>query len=113
MPPHPALFFRRSLYEKFGVFDTQYRIAADYDFILRVLTQLAPEQVVYIPEVLMRMRTGGVSNRSLKHLVQKSWEDYQIIRRHNIGGIGTLLRKNFSKIPSFLNSDFLTGHMSK
>jgi len=101
MPPHPTLFLRRSLYEKCGFFDTRYRIAADYDFILRVLTQLAPEQVVYIPEVLVKMRTGGVSNRSFKHLLRKSWEDYQIIRRHKVGGLGTLLRKNFSKLPQF------------
>lgn len=101
MPPHPTLFLRRSLYEKFGVFDTRHRIAADYDFILRVLTQLTPEQVVYVPEVLVKMRTGGVSNRSLKHLLQKSWEDYQIIRKHKVGGLGTLFLKNFSKLPQF------------
>jgi glycosyltransferase involved in cell wall biosynthesis len=101
MPPHPTLFLRRSLYEKLGVFDTRYRIAADYDFILRVLSQLTPEQVGYIPEVLVKMRIGGVSNRSLKLLLQKSWEDYQIIRKHKVGGLGTLLRKNFSKLPQF------------
>jgi len=103
MPPHPTLFLRRSLYEKFGLFDTRYRIAADYDFMLRVLAQLEPEQIVYIPEVLVRMRTGGVSNRSLKQLIKKSWEDYQIIRKHKLGGLGSLFRKNFSKLPQFFS----------
>ena len=105
MPPHPTLFLRRSLYEKFGYFDTRYKIAADYDFILRVLTQLTPEQVGYIPEVLVKMRTGGMSNRSFKHLMLKSWEDYQIIQKHQIGGLGTLLRKNFSKVPQFFSKN--------
>jgi len=49
------------------------------------------------------MRTGGVSNRSFKHLVLKSWEDYQIIRKHQIGGFGTLLCKTFSKVPQFFS----------
>ena len=105
MPPHPTLFLRRSLYEKFGLFDTRYRIAADYDFMLRVLTQLKPEQIVYIPEVLVRMRAGGVSNRSFKHLLRKSWEDYKIIKRHRVGGLGTLLRKNLSKLPQFFSKN--------
>ena len=103
MPPHPTLFLRRSLYQKFGSFDTRYKISADYDFILRIFSQLTPEQVAYIPEVLVKMRTGGVSNRSFKHLMQKSWEDYQIIRKHQIGGFGTLLRKNLSKVPQFFS----------
>jgi glycosyltransferase len=101
MPPHPTLFLRRSLYDKVGSFDKRYKISADYDFILRIFSHLTPEQVVYIPEVLVKMRTGGVSNRSFKHLMQKSWEDYQIIRRHKIGGLGTLFRKNISKLPQF------------
>ncbi|WP_462321327.1 hypothetical protein [Halochromatium sp.] len=57
-----------------GVFDTRYRIAADYDLMLRVLGQLegpsdgheqGQRRVVYVPEVLVRMRLGGKSNRNL------------------------------------------------
>jgi len=51
------------------VFDTRYRIAADDDLMLRMLTQLeaADEGAVrYLPQVLVRMRLGGVSNRSLR-----------------------------------------------
>jgi|GEM_PF-4232003 len=39
-PPHPTLFLRRTLYERFGVFNTGYRIAAGYEQMLRMLTQL-------------------------------------------------------------------------
>ena len=73
MPPHPTLYLRRSVYERFGGFDTAYRIAADYDFMLRVLTQLSG-QVVYLPQVLVRMRLGGISNRSIRAILHESHE---------------------------------------
>jgi glycosyltransferase involved in cell wall biosynthesis len=100
MPPHPTLFLRRSLYERFGLFDTRYRIAADYDLMLRVLSQLSGK-VVYLPKVLVRMRMGGVSNRSLSNIVRKSWEDYHALRMNRIGGLGALAWKNLSKLPQF------------
>jgi glycosyltransferase involved in cell wall biosynthesis len=62
MPPHPALFLRREVFERYGAYDTSYRIAADYDAILRYFSHedLRP---AYIPEVLVKMRLGGESNR--------------------------------------------------
>ena len=102
MPPHPTFFIRRKLLNQIGFFDTRYKIAADYDFMLRALTQ-KNVNVVYLPEVLIKMRVGGMSNRSLKNILLKSYEDYQIIRHHKIGGIGTLLFKNLSKIPQFFS----------
>jgi glycosyltransferase involved in cell wall biosynthesis len=100
MPPHPTLYLRRSLYEQVGGFNTQYRIAADYDHILRVfsLPNLKP---VYIPRVLVKMRTGGQSNSSIRNVISKSKEDFRVIKKNNVGGIGTLLWKNISKIPQF------------
>ena len=100
MPPHPTLYLRRSLYERFGGFDTRYRIAADYDLMLRMLTRMEGK-VVYIPEVLVRMRLGGISNRSLRSIARKSREDYQAIRANRIGGPGTLVSKNLRKLPQF------------
>lgn len=101
MPPHPTLFLRRSIYERCGVFDTTYRIAADYDFMLRVLKHLTPEQVVYIPRVFTRMRVGGTSNRSFANIAHKSREDYRALRANGIGGVGSLLLKNARKLPQF------------
>lgn len=100
-PPHPTLFFRRAVYERFGLFDTRYRIAGDYDLMLRVLSQLSG-QVVYLPQVLVRMRVGGTSNRSLRQVVRKSWEDYRALRANAVGGVGTLAWKNLSKVPQFV-----------
>lgn len=100
MPPHPAFFARRCVYERFGTFDTAFRIAADYDWLLRVLGP-GGVQPAYIPEVLVKMRWGGASNRSLGRLLRKSREDLLALRRHRIGGVGTLLLKNLSKLSQF------------
>lgn len=100
MPPHPTLYLRRDLYERFGGFDLQYRIAADYDLMLRVLRRISG-RVVYLPKVLVRMRVGGASNRSLPMILRKSFEDYRALRANRIGGAGALLWKNLSKIPQF------------
>ena len=101
MPPHPTLYVRRRVYERHGQFDTSFRIAADYDFILRLLGG-EEVSIKYIPEVLVKMRVGGASNRSLGNIVKKTREDLRALRRNRIGGVGALVWKNLSKLPQFL-----------
>lgn len=100
MPPHPTFYARRAVYERLGGFDTRYRIAADYDSILRFLA-VGKIRAVYIPEVLVRMRAGGISNRSLRTILRKSREDYRAIRHNQLGGLLTIIQKNFSKLNQF------------
>ncbi|CAN7401457.1 glycosyltransferase family 2 protein [Devosia sp. LjRoot16] len=100
MPPHPTLYLRRPVYERFGVFDCSYRIAADYDFVLRVLPNIAGG-VRYLDKLLVRMKVGGTSNRSLKNIIAKSAEDLRALRSNEIGGWGSLLLKNTAKIGQF------------
>ncbi len=100
MPPHPALFVRREWYERIGPFDSSYKIAADYDFILRLFSH-AELHAVYIPDVLVKMRLGGASNRTIRNIVQKSREDLRALHQNRIGGIGALVWKNLSKIGQF------------
>jgi glycosyltransferase len=99
MPAHPTLFLKRDVYEKYGGFDLDFKIAADYDFMLRVLS--ADIRVKYLPKVFYKMRLGGESNKSLKNIIQKSKEDLRALEKNHIGGAGTLLIKNFSKIGQF------------
>jgi glycosyltransferase len=101
MPPHPTLYVRRHVYEQYGLFDTSFRIAADYDFILRIMDQCRV-RVRYIPEVLVKMRVGGTSNRSLRNILRKSSEDFRALRRNKVGGMGALMWKNLSKLSQFL-----------
>ena len=104
MPPHPTLYLRREVFEQFGVYDTSFAIAADYDAMLRYLTKGAIN-LAYIPKVMVRMRLGGESNRSLERVMRKSYEDLRAIRRNGVGGVGTLLAKNVSKIGQFISKD--------
>ncbi len=102
MPPHPTFFVKREIYEKFGYFDTNFRIAADYELMLRFLegNRITTH---YIPHVLIKMRVGGVSNRSLRNIVLKSYEDYKAWRVNQLNShFYTILFKNLSKIPQFL-----------
>jgi glycosyltransferase involved in cell wall biosynthesis len=101
MPPHPACFMRLSVYKSKGCFDSGYRIAGDYEHLLRVLTDTTLVKA-YLPKVLVHMRMGGVSNRSLSHLWQKSSEDFRAIRTHHLAGVLTLLFKNIRKVTQFL-----------
>ena len=100
MPPHPTLYLRRSVQEALGMFDLRLRIAADYDFMLRCLSKPGL-RVIYLPEVLVHMRMGGASNRSLKALRNKSREDLFALRKNGVGGWLTLLCKNGRKLPQF------------
>jgi glycosyltransferase len=94
------LFLRRQVIEQWGGFDTQFRIAADYDAILRYFSQ-GKIRPAYIPRVLVKMRVGGESNRSLGRIWLKSREDYKALRRNGVGGVGALVWKNVSKLGQF------------
>src|SRR6056297_628016 len=100
MPPHPTLYLRRGVFDAHGLYDTSFKIAADYDAMLRYLVK-GRIRLGYIPEVMVKMRVGGESNKSLRKIVQKSREDYRAIRRNGVGGLGTLAMKNLSKIQQF------------
>lgn len=101
MPPHPTLYLRRDVFARWGLYDTSFRIAADYDAMLRYLVQ-GGIKLAYIPHVLVTMRVGGESNRSLGRILKKSREDLQAIRRNDVGGFGTLAMKNLSKVGQFI-----------
>lgn len=93
----------RIVSEIIGGFDDRYRIAADYLSILQLFSQ--PDfKAVYLPEVLVTMRMGGISNRSLKAITLKTLEDWRALRQTRIGafgGLGALLWKNLSKLGQF------------
>ena len=101
MPPHPTFYVRRSVYERLGLFDTRFLISADYESILRILGR-GGVKPAYLPQVLVRMRLGGISNRSLRNMLRKSTEDYAAMRMNRVGGVSALVRKNLVKLPQFL-----------
>jgi glycosyltransferase len=101
MPPHPTMFVRKEVYQRYGLFNPGYRIAADYDFILRVL-QKRELKIEYLPGVITKMRMGGASNRNLKNLFIKSSEDFKILKKNNVSfPFIVLIRKNLGKVSQF------------
>lgn len=101
MPPHPTLYVRRDWYARTEGFDTRYKISADYFSILKLFS-MDSFKSVYIPEILIKMRLGGTSNRSLKNILHKSTEDLDALRRSGIGGVMALFCKNLRKLKQFL-----------
>jgi glycosyltransferase involved in cell wall biosynthesis len=100
MPPHPTCYFKKSVYEEIGTFDTSFRIAADYDFLLRSFAS-GKFQFAYLPLLITRMRIGGASSK-WQNLVKKSREDMRALRKNGMGfPLFVLLRKVGSKFGQF------------
>ena len=100
MPPHPTLFIKKEIYKKYGLFDLEYSISADYELILRFFWKYQITSS-YIPSVLNRMRFGGASNRSLLNIMKKSLEDLRAIRCYKVGVFSVLVFKNVLKISQY------------
>lgn len=81
-PPHPTLFVRREVYERLGGFDLQFRIAADMEIMLRLL-EVHRINARYLPEVLVHMRLGGTTNKSLSNIAQQNREILHALSMHN------------------------------
>lgn len=82
VPPHPAFFVRREALLETGGFDLHYKIAGDYELMFRLL-KIEQRKAVYLPRVLVRMRLGGVSNRSVRNISAGNLEIVRAWRKHN------------------------------
>lgn len=70
-PPHTALFLRRDVYQRYGDFDTSFPIGNDVELMMRLFEKHRIRSV-YLPQVLVHMRTGGISNRSFKNILAQN-----------------------------------------
>lgn len=83
MPPHPTFFARRECYQKYGGFKTDYRIAADYELMARFMVCNGITWR-YLPEVVIKMRTGGMSTRGLMSNITLNREIRRACAENNI-----------------------------
>ena len=96
MPAHPTFFVKRQVYAQYGLYKTDYMIAADYELVARFLVKNRVSYS-YIPKVLVKMRTGGASTRNLK----SNWIlNKEILRACAENGIKTNIIKVLSKYPT-------------
>jgi len=102
MPPHPTFFVRKSVYDQVGLYITKFRSAADYEMMLRIMEK-HKMKAAYIPQVTVKMRTGGISNASLGNRIRANRNDREAWR---INGLKpyffTLYLKPLRKISQFL-----------
>ena len=103
MPPHPAFFVKREVYQQVGLFNTSLKSSSDYEMMLRILykNRLSAH---YLSQTLVKMRAGGVSNNSIRSRFRANREDakaWKLIDKkpHFL----TIYLKPLRKIPQYLN----------
>jgi len=83
MPAHPSFYISRSLVAKLGYYETHFHSAADYEFMTRYL-YLHKVTARYIPELMVKMRMGGISNGNISRRLRANRRDYLAMRKNNI-----------------------------
>jgi glycosyltransferase involved in cell wall biosynthesis len=98
MPAHTSMFFRSSVFKKYGLFKTDFKIAADYEYLCRIVSQDLP-RYAYLHEVLINMSLGGISTAGLNSTIQLNRE---VLRACLENGLSTNIFKILSKYPAKL-----------
>jgi glycosyltransferase len=107
-PAHPTLFLRRSVYGRTGGFDPGYRFSGDYEYMLRAF-HVHGVRAVYLPQILVRMRTGGATGGSLPFIRKQNLE---ILRALDAQGIrifrpGFFARKVVDRLMQRIRAPFV------
>jgi glycosyltransferase involved in cell wall biosynthesis len=119
MPPHPGSFIKKEVYEKFGLYNTNYLIASDFDIFVRFIRK-ENIPVKFLNKLIIRMKTGGISGKNLKAYLVSTFEILKSLKNNNVNSnlIYSLLRipkklfqfLNFNK--NILNKDFFIKKVS-
>lgn len=83
MPGHPTLYLKRKVYETYGYYKTDYRISADYEFMIRILKD-EKVHLSYLPEVLIKMSHGGTSTNSLGAYLAGMKEGHRALKENKV-----------------------------
>jgi glycosyltransferase involved in cell wall biosynthesis len=109
MPAHPTFFVKKEMFELYGYYKTDYRIAGDYELIARFLVK-NNVRYGYIPQVFVKMRMGGASTKNLK----SNWIlNQEILRACAENDIKTNIFKVYSKYPSKILDSFKKANKMK
>lgn len=83
MPGHPTLYLKKEVYETYGLYKTDYRISADYEFMIRILKD-DQVKLSYLPEVLIKMSHGGTSTKSLGAYLEGMKEGHRALKENHV-----------------------------
>ena len=103
MPAHPTFFVRKRVYEKYGTFDLQYKFQADFELTMRFL-RVHQIKTRYVPKIWVKMRLGGISNRSVLGSIFANLESYRACKKHRLDVSAApifILQKMLSRLPQF------------
>ena len=102
LPLHPTVYIKRSAIERYGLYNENYKIAADSDFLVRYLYK-AHFKVEYLGKYVVRMRMGGLSTDSQKR--KAMWkEDVEMYRENGFWGVPEKILKMCWKVPQFVKA---------
>lgn len=82
-PAHPTFYIKKTIYDKFGLFDLSFRLAADFEIMLRFLDKYKIS-TYYLKEPLVKMRLGGETNKSLKNIYYQNMECLRAFKKNEI-----------------------------
>ena len=82
-PPHTSLFLEKSIFKKYGLYKEKFKIASDFDFMLRILG-LNQIKSIYLDKILIVMRSGGTSTKSLKNIIVSNYEVIRSLKENNL-----------------------------
>ena len=104
MPAHPTFYIRRELFEKFGEYENHYYTAADYEFMARYLYANHVTSH-YLPTLIVKMRSGGLSNGSIYRRLRANRRDYLAMKRNRIPfAFFVSILKPLIKLPQYKRS---------
>ena len=105
MPAHPTLYLKKELFNKYGNYSLNYGTAGDYELMLRFLYKFKI-RALFFNKLIVNMRTGGVSNSSLKHRCSAFVNDYNAAKHNAIAiPLIAILLKKLSKITQFFHAN--------
>ncbi len=102
MPPHPTFYVRKTVYDRLGLFDLNFKIASDSELMLRFIGKhrIATK---YIPHVTVKMRLGGTTNKSIANIIKQNHEIYRAARKNEISlSLFYLVHKLQNRLLQFL-----------
>ena len=82
-PAHPTFYVKREIYSKYGLFDLDFKFAADFELMLR-LVEKEHIRLFYLPEPLVRMRLGGTTSKNLTNIRKGNIECLNAFRKNGI-----------------------------
>ena len=82
-PAHPTFYVKREIYQKYGLFDLDFKLAADFELMLRLIERYHIK-AVYLQEPLVRMRLGGATSKNLKNIIKGNRECIQAFKKNEL-----------------------------